>query len=517
MTQEPWTGLPGAAAGSRIAATPANATAGAARPEAPDLGEPRAQPNIVERLSLALAIYFARRPPVRVVLLWLGAVVMLSELYAHAINLLFDYRQTPATVSLVTATVTVLVSTPLMAFAILNLRRLDRLRERRKQSEARFRDGVDSMVDGFIIADQHDRVLLWNRAFSRLFPRLAERLEPGVSLTEIAAILAEEYASSLSPAARARRARHLVEAYRLLDTPTEEAFDGRIIMTVHSRTSEGGTVSIYRDVTKRHQREAELAAAKADAEHASRAKSNFLANMSHELRTPLNAVIGYSEILLEDAEAEGRQELTADLKRINIAGQHLLSLVNNVLDLSKIEAGRMELETAPIDLDRILAEIVSTCQKLVESNGNVLVLEADAGLGIVSGDGTKLRQVLLNLLSNAAKFTRNGRIGLAVRRERDAQGAWISFAVSDTGIGISAESLGKLFTDFTQADASISSTYGGTGLGLALSQRLCRLMGGDITAVSEPGRGSCFTLRVPAARHAAAARAGATMAPQELN
>jgi signal transduction histidine kinase len=514
LTQEPRTGPPFAAAGSRIAAPLVNSTVGAARREAPDRGEPRAQRHPIERLSLDLAIYFARRPPVRVVLLWLGAVVTLSELYAHAINFLFGYRQTPTTVSLVTAAVTVLVSTPLMAFAMLNLRRLDRLRERRKESEARFRDGVDSMVDGFIIADQHDRVLLWNRAFTQLFPRLAARLEPGLSLTEISAILAEEYASSPSPASRARQAQHLVEAYGVLDTPSEEALGGRIIMMVHSRTSEGGTVSIYRDVTKRHQREAELAAAKADAEHASRAKSNFLANMSHELRTPLNAVIGYSEILLEDAQAEGRQELTADLKRINIAGQHLLSLVNNVLDLSKIEAGRMELETAPIELDRVLAEIVSTCQKLVESNGNVLVLEAEAGLGIISGDATKLRQVLLNLLSNAAKFTRNGRIGLAVRRERDATGAWISFAISDTGIGISAENLGKLFSDFTQADASIGNTYGGTGLGLALSRRLCRLMGGDITAASELGRGACFTLRVPAAHHAAARRIDATAEPQ---
>ncbi len=174
----------------------------------------------------------------------------------------------------------------------------------------------------------------------------------------------------------------------------------------------------------------------------------------------------------------------------------------------------MEVEAAPIELYRVLDEIVSTCQKLVESNGNVLMFEAGPGLGIISGDATKLRQVLLNLLSNAAKFTRNGRIGLSVTRQHDAAGAWISFAVSDTGIGISADTLAKLFTDFTQADASIGNKYGGTGLGLALSQRLCWLMGGDITAESEPGRGSCFTLRVPAAS-AAAYHDDATVEPQE--
>ncbi len=492
MTQEPWTGPLLPSAGPRSGAAPAHG-------EASDASEPQALRTLIGRISLDLAVYFARHPPVRVVLLWLCFVVALSELYAHALNALFDYRQTPATVTLVTATVTVLVSTPLMTFAMINLRRLNRLRERRKLGEARFRDGIDSMADGFIIADADERVLLWNRAFVRLFPRLAPRLAPGMPLAEIAAILAEEYASSLSPAARARRAQHLVESDHRLDTPSEEAFGGRCIMAVHSRTSEGGTVSIYRDVTKRHQREAELAAAKADAEQASRAKSNFLAKMSHELRTPLNAVIGYSEILLEDAQAEGRFGMTADLTRINLAGQQLLSLVSNVLDLSKIETGRMEVDAVPIDLDGFLAEIAAIARPLAERNGNRFALAAVAGNGVMTGDAAKLRQVLSNLLSNAAKFTQGGSIELAVTRERDAAGEWIGFAVSDTGIGIGADNLARLFGDFSQADASISAKYGGTGLGLVLSQRLCWLMGGEIAAESEPGRGSCFTLRLPAA------------------
>ncbi len=494
MTRKSWTGLRFPSAGPRATA----AAATSAESDAYDPGEPEVQHSLARRLSLELAIYFARHPPVRVVLLWLCFVVALSELYAHALNSLIHYRQTPWTVTLVTAAVTVLVSAPLMTFAMINLRRLNRLRERRKASEARFRDGIDSMADGFIIADPGARVLLWNRAFVRLFPRLAPRLASGMPLSEIAAILAEEYASSLSPAARARRAQHLLESYHRLDTPSEEAFGGRHIMAVHSRTSEGGTVSIYRDVTKRHQREAELAAAKADAEQASRAKSNFLAKMSHELRTPLNAVIGYSEILLEDMQAEGRPELTADLRRINDAGQQLLSLVNNVLDLSKIETGRMEVEAEAIELDRFLAEITSAARAFADRNDNRFTLAAGAGLGVMIGDANKLRHVLLNLLGNAAKFTQHGRIELAVARERDAAGAWISFAVSDTGIGISAENLARLFGDFIQADAALAAKYGGTGLGLVLSQRLCWLMGGEIAAESEPGRGSCFTVRLPA-------------------
>jgi len=201
----------------------------------------------------------------------------------------------------------------------------------------------------------------------------------------------------------------------------------------------------------------------------------------------------------KDDVRKAAEVVTADLKRINLAGQHLLSLVNSVLDLSKIEAGRMEVEAEPIELERVLAEIVSTCQPLAAGSGNQLVLETGGDLGVMIGDATKLRQVLLNLLSNAAKFTKNGRIALTVTRASDAAGAWVNFAVSDTGIGISPVTLAKLFTDFTQADPSIGTKYGGTGLGLALSQRLCWLMGGEITATSEPGRGSCFTLRLPAA------------------
>ncbi len=235
------------------------------------------------------------------------------------------------------------------------------------------------------------------------------------------------------------------------------------------------------------------------AEKASTSKSIFLAKMSHELRTPLNAVIGYSEILLEDAEIEGKGEQTlTDLKRINSAGRHLLSLVDDVLDLSKIETSTMELAASAFDLRSFVDDVISNAQPLITQNRNRLEIEASGKLGSARNDATKLRQVALNLLSNAAKFTEDGVITFAVHRDSKVGGDWIEISVRDTGIGMSEADQAKLFQNFAQVAASTSSRYGGTGLGLALSQKLCGMMGGAISVRSEPGKGSLFTARVPA-------------------
>lgn len=259
-----------------------------------------------------------------------------------------------------------------------------------------------------------------------------------------------------------------------------------------SRSSE-----IERETESHRETSLRLREAKDMADEANRAKSIFLAKMSHELRTPLNAVIGFSEILLENAEFNGQTESKkVDLKRINAAGQHLLSLVTDVLDLSKIESNFIELKIEQFDLSNAIRGIVANCEPMMSKKGNKLIVRCADDLGTVSTDATKLRQATLNLLSNASKFTENGTITLSVYRRKSAAGDWIEIQVHDTGIGIAKSDISHLFQNFSQASRATSTKYGGTGLGLALSQKLCGLMGGGITVTSDIGRGSTFTIRV---------------------
>jgi signal transduction histidine kinase len=229
---------------------------------------------------------------------------------------------------------------------------------------------------------------------------------------------------------------------------------------------------------------------------ASQNKSQFLSSMSHELRTPLNAIIGLTEMMVTNAARFGTEKALEPLRRVNAAGTHLLSLINEILDLSKIEAGKLELNPEPVNLPRLIDEVIGTAGQLAEKNKNRLIVEAQENLGRLTADPMRLKQILLNLLSNACKFTKEGEVALQVRKVSDGR-EWVELAVADSGIGMTAEQQAKLFQDFTQADSLTARRYGGTGLGLAISRKLARMMGGDVTVTSEPGKGSVFTVRLP--------------------
>jgi two-component system, NtrC family, sensor kinase len=231
-------------------------------------------------------------------------------------------------------------------------------------------------------------------------------------------------------------------------------------------------------------------------QQASENKSQFLASMSHELRTPLNSIIGLTEMMVTNAARFGTDKALEPLRRVNAAGTHLLSLINEILDLSKIEAGKLELNPEPVNLARLIDEVIGTAGQLAEKNQNRLVVEAQENVGALTADAMRLKQILLNLLSNACKFTKEGEVALRVRNVADGRD-WVEFAVADSGIGMTPEQLAKLFQEFTQADSLTARRYGGTGLGLAISRKLARMMGGDVTVTSEPGKGSVFTVRLP--------------------
>jgi signal transduction histidine kinase/CheY-like chemotaxis protein len=261
---------------------------------------------------------------------------------------------------------------------------------------------------------------------------------------------------------------------------------------LHARTEE-----LEREVDQRQQAQEELLKAKHAAEDASRAKSAFVANMSHELRTPLNAIIGYSEMLEEETRESGNSEVIQDLQKIQTAGKHLLSLINDVLDLSKIEAGKMTLHLETFDVVPMIRQIVSTLERAAVKNANIIKVHIDDGVGTMRADVTKVRQILFNLVSNACKFTDSGTISISVQPMTSEGEEWIRFQVTDTGIGITPKQRQQLFQEFAQADTSISRKYGGTGLGLAISHRFVQMMSGQIQVDSDPGQGSTFTVLLP--------------------
>src|SRR5579872_5794266 len=367
-----------------------------------------------------------------------------------------------------------------------------------KAIEAFSQNIVDTVREPLLMLDTTLRVHSANRAFYQTFH---------VSLEETENRLIYELGNGQwdIPALRTLLEDIVPKNSVFSDFELEHTFPviGRRVMLLNARQLKAGNhgellVLAMEDVTVRRHAEEEVAKARETAEAANRTKSLFLASMSHELRTPLNAILGYSEMLQEEATDQGVEGFLPDLEEIHSAGKHLLSLINDILDLSKIEAGKMELYIEPFSVPNLIDEIAGTIRPLVDANSNTLSVRCSADVGTMHADMTKVRQSLFNLLSNAAKFTENGAIALDVFRETVADRDWICFRVSDTGIGITEEQLVKLFQTFTQADTSTTRKYGGSGLGLALTRRFCQLMGGDVTVHSVPGESSTFTIRVPA-------------------
>jgi signal transduction histidine kinase/DNA-binding response OmpR family regulator len=366
------------------------------------------------------------------------------------------------------------------------------------QIERYAQDVVDTVREPLLILDSSLRVHSANRAFYQTF-----RVEVG----ETEGRLVYELGNGQwdIPDLRTLLEDILPMSSVFEDFELEHDFPalGRRIMLLNARQLRPGShaellVLAMEDVTERRRAEGEVAKAKEAAETANRTKSLFLANMSHELRTPLNAIVGYSEMLQEDAVERGLEDFDADLQKISTAGKHLLGLINDILDLSKIEAGKMELRLEIFDINTLIAEVASTIEMQVAKNGNTLEVLCAPDIGVMRGDLSKVRQGLFNLVSNAAKFTHDGQVKVEAERQAMDGGDWIVFRVSDTGIGLNSSQLVRLFQPFTQADASTTRKFGGTGLGLALTRRFCQMMNGDVTVHSVPGEGSIFTIKLPA-------------------
>ncbi len=378
-----------------------------------------------------------------------------------------------------------------------SLQERNQLTAEREQQRKTIAAAIGTISEGFVLYDANDRIVLCNEQFRDLYPSLADILKPGTSFQEI---IEAVVARALIDLGERSPQDWIAERLRQHASPrgfVEYDYRGRWVRISERRTHDGGTVAVYSDITELKKRNIELEQAREQSEVANRTKSQFLANMSHELRTPLNAIIGYSEILQEESTDAGHDDFVPDLKKIEQAGRHLLRLINDILDLSKIEAGRMDVFIEEVELLPLLDEVRSIIEPLAEKNGNRLVLRCPESVGSMRTDRTKLKQSLLNLLSNSSKFTKDGQLSLVVERYETGDGPTIRFAISDTGIGMTEEQLGRLFQAFSQADASTTKRYGGTGLGLAITRHFCVMLGGDVAVTSQPGEGSTFTITLP--------------------
>ncbi len=374
----------------------------------------------------------------------------------------------------------------------------DRLTAEREHERKTLAAAIATITDGFVLYDADDRIVVCNERVREIYPQRADLFRPGTSFREILEAAIARSVPDLNGRTPeewiADRLRQHAEPYSV----SEYSYRNDLWVRVTQRkTHDGGTVFVYTDITELKRRQIELEQAREQAESANRTKSQFLANMSHELRTPLNAIIGIAEMLHEETQEEHDHAFAEPVGHIERAGKHLLMLINDILDLSKIEAGKLDLYLEELDIAALVGELTKTTQSIADKNRNQLIVECPADVGVMRADATRVRQVLLNLLSNACKFTEGGEIRLTAAREADGSTGWLVFTVADTGIGMTEEQLGRLFQEFSQADSSTTRKYGGSGLGLAISRRLCQAMSGEITVASTPGRGAVFTVRLP--------------------
>jgi signal transduction histidine kinase/CheY-like chemotaxis protein len=355
---------------------------------------------------------------------------------------------------------------------------------------------LENMEHGVIMFDHELRLTAWNRQVVDLLELPETFLSTDNHFADFVRLLARrgEY-GAVDVEAEVRRFVEGAGGYYSFERTRP---NGTVLDIRHRPLPEGGFINIYTDITEHKRYEEALEAARDQAEAMSRTKSSFLANMSHELRTPLNAIIGLTDMMVSNAARFGTQKALEPLRRVHRAGTHLLDLINQVLDLSKIEAGKLELNLETVNVAQLVDEVVGTARPLAEQNKNRLTVECPSGLAPLVVDAMRLRQILLNLLSNACKFTKAGEVSLRVLPVSLDGRRWLELAIADTGIGMTPEQLGKLFEEFMQADQSTARRYGGTGLGLAITRRLCRMMGGDVSVRSEVGRGSTFVVRLPA-------------------
>jgi len=387
----------------------------------------------------------------------------------------------------------------------------------------RLSDAIQSISDGFALWDREDRLIAFNdrcKEFLKLATPLVHGLQFDALVRDLAQRRAQDARSDKDTEAWIARQLAL---HRSGSSDEEiQLEDGTWLRVGSRRTQEDGRVTTWADISTLKHRELELAdlvarleVARDQANEASRTKSTFLANMSHELRTPLNAIIGYSEILKDEWRDHQLEEFLPDIERIEAAGRHLLGIINDVLDLSKIEAGRMDIYLEDIDLTALVCEITSIIRPLVGKKNNKLEVICPPDIGHMRSDLTKVKQSLLNLLGNSAKFTSDGQITLKVWRSRVPAGGTVSFQVTDTGIGMTSDQLKKLFQTFTQADTATTKRFGGTGLGLAITKHFCTMLGGDVTVESAPGKGSTFTITLPDRAIAATSPASEERRPEE--